>query len=62
VLTWSIRGPIQVPVGREVAEQDMRVRRVAREVSEAMVRNGEVKDAPSVAAYGLVLATGIVGA
>jgi hypothetical protein len=33
----------------------MRVRKVTRDDWEAMLRAGEVKDAPSIAAYGLLL-------
>ncbi len=57
---WLASGLEQVLVSREVEEQDMRVRRIAREEWEAMVRSGEIKDAPSVAAYGLLLLSGLV--
>lgn len=40
---------------RSPEEQDMRVRRVEVTEFERMVRAGEVKDAPSLAAYGLLL-------
>jgi len=40
---------------RETAEQDMRVRRVARDHWESMLTTGEIKDSPSIAAYGLLL-------
>jgi 8-oxo-dGTP pyrophosphatase MutT (NUDIX family) len=43
------------PPQRSVEEQDMRGRHVSRAEWDAMLRAGEVKDAPSVAAYGLVL-------
>jgi hypothetical protein len=40
---------------REVEEQDRRVRRVSRADREKMLRGGTIKDAASIAAYGLLL-------
>jgi 8-oxo-dGTP pyrophosphatase MutT (NUDIX family) len=40
---------------RSLEEQDMRMRKVSREVWEAMVLEAAIKDAPSIAAYGLVM-------
>lgn len=42
-------------VKRGVEEQDMRMRRVSREEWEEMVQRGEIRGAPSIAAYGLLL-------
>jgi 8-oxo-dGTP pyrophosphatase MutT (NUDIX family) len=46
------------PTAREATEQDMRHRRVAREEFVRMVRDGDVVDAPSLAAYGLLVLDG----
>jgi 8-oxo-dGTP pyrophosphatase MutT (NUDIX family) len=43
------------PVQRLSEEQDMQVRRLSRDEWEAMLRSGRVKDAASIAAYGLLL-------
>jgi 8-oxo-dGTP pyrophosphatase MutT (NUDIX family) len=52
---WLATDLEQAPVQRQVEEQDMQVRRVSKDDWEAMLRAGDVKDAPSVAAYGLLL-------
>jgi 8-oxo-dGTP pyrophosphatase MutT (NUDIX family) len=52
---WLATDLEQTPTYRHVEEQDMRVRKVTRDDWEAMLRAGEVKDAPSIAAYGLLL-------
>ncbi len=41
-----------------IQEQDLRHRRVAITDFEAMIRSGEIKDAPTIAAYGLLLING----
>jgi 8-oxo-dGTP pyrophosphatase MutT (NUDIX family) len=43
------------PVSRVKEEQDMRHQRFSRERCEEMMRDGTIKDAPSIAAYGLFL-------
>ena len=43
---------------RSVEEQDMVARRVSTSEWEEMVRSGQIRDAPSVAAYGLLLLHG----
>ena len=40
---------------RELGEQDMRLRKVSREGWERMLVDGEIKDAPSLAAYAMLL-------
>ncbi|HEX4467017.1 MAG TPA: NUDIX hydrolase [Solirubrobacteraceae bacterium] len=54
---WLATGLREGSVGaeREPEEQDMQVRRVTREQWEAMIGTGEVKDGPSIAAYGLLM-------
>ncbi len=52
---WLAEDLTQGPTQREAAEQDMTARRVGPEQWRAMVLAGEVKDAPSIAAYGLLL-------
>lgn len=46
------------PTSREPTEQDMRHRRVSDAQFRAMVAAGDVVDAPSIAAYGLLLLEG----
>jgi hypothetical protein len=43
---------------RELEEQDMRAQPFARSRVEQMIRGGELKDGPSVAAYGMLLIEG----
>jgi 8-oxo-dGTP pyrophosphatase MutT (NUDIX family) len=52
---WLATDLVQGDARRESTEQDMRARQVPRAEWEAMVRDGVVKDAPSLAAYGLLL-------
>ncbi len=52
---WLAEGLTQRSARREATERDMTTRRVQRPEWEQMVRSGVVKDAPSVAAYGLLL-------
>lgn len=42
------------PVAREVEEQGMTVERRGRRVVEAMIRDGRIRDATSIAAYGML--------
>lgn len=51
---WLATGLEMHAPRREAEEQDMRVGRFTRERFEQMVRAGEIKDAPSIAAYGLL--------
>ncbi len=43
------------PPRRSIEEQDMRVQSVSTSELEAMIRDGRIKDAPTIAAYGLLL-------
>ncbi len=43
---------------REAEEQDMRAQRFTRAAVEQMIRDGALKDGPSVAAYGMLLIEG----
>lgn len=52
---WLATGLERGEANREVAEQDMRVRKVSTNDWKRMVRDGTVKDAPSIAAYGLLV-------
>ena len=45
---------------REVSEQDMATHRVPRETFEAMMRDGEITDAITIAAFGLLRLKGLV--
>jgi hypothetical protein len=55
---WLATGLITGTPARSLEEQDMRMRKVSRADWEAMVLEGVVKDAPSIAAYGLVMLEG----
>jgi len=57
---WLATDLQEVPASRDIEEQDMRAQKIARDDWEAMVRDGEIKDAPSVAAYGLLVLSGLV--
>ena len=52
---WLAGGLTPGPVRRANEEQDMRHRKFSRERCEEMMRDGTIKDAPSIAAFGLLL-------
>ena len=54
------RGLTRGPARPEIEEQDLISRRIPRSEFERMVRDGEIRDAISVAAWGLLLMKGLV--
>ena len=54
------RGLTRGPARPEIEEQDLISRRIPRAEFERMVRDGAIRDAISVAAWGLLLMKGLV--
>jgi 8-oxo-dGTP pyrophosphatase MutT (NUDIX family) len=52
---WLAADLEEAEASRHVEEQDMLARKISRVEWEAMRRDGTIKDAPSIAAYGLLL-------
>lgn len=52
---WLATELEQGTIKRQIEEQDMRVHKFSREEWDAMLREGEISGAPSIAAYGLLL-------